>query len=110
MVSRDHLVTLAREGSQQNRRPQSTPLLFGSRLAEGLQLAPFRFGKLQGIALPREGHTLLKHNLVRMYCYLKNDDLGGAKSGGVDLYDPVVLEKKFSWLFGRFGCPIRFTP
>src|SRR5438093_4531940 len=75
MVSRDHLVTLAREGSQQNRRPQSTPLLFGSRLAEGLQLTPFRFGKLQGIALPREGHTLLKHNLVRMYCYLKNDDL-----------------------------------
>src|SRR6516165_9877942 len=72
----DRLITLSRERSQQDRRAPSTPPLFGSGPTDGLQLAQFLSAELQGVPLPWEGHASLKHNPVKMYSYLENDDLG----------------------------------
>src|SRR5215472_18345567 len=71
----DRLITLSRERSQQDRRAPSTPPLFGSGPTDGLQLAQFLSAELQGVPLPWEGHASLKHNPVKMYSYLENDDL-----------------------------------
>ena len=78
MAPRDGIVTSAGPRIQQDCRPQRTPFLVASRLADGVQLALFLFGELQGAALPREGHTPLKHNRVEMYRYLENDHLVSA--------------------------------
>src|SRR5215472_14374189 len=75
MALSDRLITLSRERSQQDRRPPSTPPLFGSGRTDGLQLAQFLSAELQGVPLPWEGHASLKHNPVEMYSYLENDDL-----------------------------------
>src|SRR6266478_2633417 len=75
MVLRNGLVTLARKRIQQERRAHGAPLLLRSRLADRLQLVQFLLGKLQGLALPREGHSPLKHNRVKMYRYLENAHL-----------------------------------
>src|SRR5215470_14890227 len=45
----DRLITLSRERSQQDRRPPSTPPLFGSGPTDGLQLAQFLSAELQGV-------------------------------------------------------------
>src|SRR6266568_602126 len=102
MAPRDGIVTSAGPRIQQDCRPQRTPFLVASRLADGVQLALFLFGELQGAALPREGHTPLKHNRVKMYSYLENDHLvdyarerktqkrdGGR--GRVDLSDALMI-------------------
>src|ERR1039458_10647562 len=75
MVPCNGLVTLARKRIQQQRGPYGAPFLLGSGLADRIELAQFRFSELQGIALPREGHTPLKHNRREMYWYLENGHL-----------------------------------
>src|SRR5450755_1665210 len=70
------LVALAGERIQQERGPLAAALFLRSRLADGRQCAQFLLGKLQGLALLREGHDPLKHIWRLMYRYLENAHLG----------------------------------
>jgi hypothetical protein len=58
---RNGLVTLSGERIQQHRRADGAPFFLGSGSADGFEFAELRLGELQGVALPRERHTPLKH-------------------------------------------------
>src|SRR5215470_19571130 len=77
----DRLIALSRERSQQDRRAQSPPPLFGSGPTDGLQFTQILCAELQGIPLPWEGHASLKHNPPKMYIYLENDNLHYNQAG-----------------------------
>src|ERR1039457_4863043 len=96
MVPCNGLVTLARKRIQQQRGPYGAPFLLGSGLADRIELAQFRFSELQGIALPREGHTPLKHNRREMYWCLENGHLVKVPSP----HSGTVIQR--SWV-GRSG-------
>jgi hypothetical protein len=75
MTPGDNFVALTGERIEKDRGTQRPPLLFRSRLADGLQSAKFLLRELQGFALLREGHSPLKHFPIKMYRYLENDHL-----------------------------------